>query len=250
MSFTAICPDCKFYTPAEEGQKFLSQKKYLTWFNVFRGLLPVCLFHILQQETLKVHISAIQMSTLLQHQALKSIAHRAHCSWILSSHFQVKLTALETGEAQNLSGPEIVGGSIFANQIPGCAARWWASLFHSGAVQCVSCSIWSLMKYAVQPLSAFKTILHISNRRPHKLHLYCTMCFLQYLQFNEVHNAAYISLMLFLLVICHINNRRKYLTTQVALVPCVSCSICSSMKYAAQPLSAAPAEVLKEGLPQ
>ena len=121
MSFTAICPNCKFYTPAEEGQKFLSQKKgeYLTWFNVFRGLLPVCLFHILQQETLKVHISAIQMSALLQHQALKSIAHRAHCSWILSSHFQVKLTALETGEAQNLSGPEIVGGSIFANQIPG-----------------------------------------------------------------------------------------------------------------------------------
>ena len=97
FSFTAICPNCKFYTPAEEGQKFLSQKKgeYLTWFNVFRGLLPVCLFHILQQETLKVHISAMQMSALLQHQALKSIAHRAHCSWILSFRWNWRLWRLE-----------------------------------------------------------------------------------------------------------------------------------------------------------
>ena len=98
FSFTAICPNCKFYTPAEEGQKFLSQKKgeYLTWFNVFRGLLPVCLFHILQQETLKVHISAMQMSALLQHQALKSIAHRAHCSWILSFRWNWRLWRLES----------------------------------------------------------------------------------------------------------------------------------------------------------
>ena len=78
-------------------------------------------------------------------------------------------------------------------QVVRCAARWWASSFHSGAVQPVCCSIWSLMKYAVQPLSAFKTILHISNRRPRKLHLYCTMCFLQYLQINEVRSAASIS---------------------------------------------------------
>ena len=153
----------------------------------------MCLFHILQQETLKVHISAMQMSALLQHQALKSIAHRAHCSWILSFRWNWRLWRLERPkicQAQRLLEVQYLQ---IRYQVVRCAARWWASSFHSGAVQRVCCSIWSLMKYAVQPLSAFKTILHISNRRPHKLHLYCTMCFLQYLQFNEVRSAASIS---------------------------------------------------------
>ena len=159
MSFTAICPNCKFYTPAEEGQKFLSQKRgqYLVVFNLIqcfqRSLACVLVSHPSARNIESTHQCNADVSLAT---APGSQINCTQSSLQLNPLFQVKLTALETGEAQNLSGPEIVGGSIFANQIPGGS---------------LCCQVVGLL--VPQWSSA--------------------ACLLQYLKFNEVRSAASIS---------------------------------------------------------
>ena len=117
LCFAAVCPDCKFYTPAEVHLPKTTSEACLR------------LFHILQPEILKVHMGAMQMSALLQPPF---------------KQYHTELIAVEpplcTIRSQNLS-PTIQAQRLLRAQYLKSDTRWWASSLQSWAVQCVCCNL-------------------------------------------------------------------------------------------------------------
>ena len=126
LSFGAVRPNCKFYTPAEEQQLAFPKTTQFNDEQCFQRSASVLFFTSFNQKYWKY--------TWVQ----------CKCQLCLSNQEHTELIAVEpplcTFRAQHLS-PTIQAQRLLRAQYLKSDTRWWASSLQSWAVQCVCCNL-------------------------------------------------------------------------------------------------------------